>query len=236
MRRPGAVVAEMLEACAAAASPGITTADLDKVARDGARQAQGQVQLPRLPRVPGGDLHLAQRRRSSTASRAPYRLVEGDIISIDCGAIIEGWHADAARDHPRRRGRRGGPQLLDGHRGQLCGRASTQVRGGHRLVRYRPRGARRSPSGPGSPSCASTSATASARAMHEEPADPQLRRPGQGHEAQGRPRASPSSRWSTWAAPRPSCNDDGWTVITADGAARPTSSTRSPSPSTAPRC
>ena len=26
----------------------------------------------------------------------PYRLEEGDLISIDCGAIVEGWHGDAA--------------------------------------------------------------------------------------------------------------------------------------------
>ncbi|MDQ6728443.1 MAG: M24 family metallopeptidase, partial [Actinomycetota bacterium] len=34
MRRAGRVVAEMLDACQGAAKPGVTTADLDKVARE----------------------------------------------------------------------------------------------------------------------------------------------------------------------------------------------------------
>ena len=34
--------------------------------------------------------------RSCTASPGPRTLVDGDVISIDCGAIVEGWHGDAA--------------------------------------------------------------------------------------------------------------------------------------------
>ena len=34
--------------------------------------------------------------RSCTASRATGCCAEGDVISIDCGAIVDGWHGDAA--------------------------------------------------------------------------------------------------------------------------------------------
>ena len=33
-------------------------------------------------------------------------LVEGDLVSIDCGAIVDGWHGDAAFSRRRRRPRR----------------------------------------------------------------------------------------------------------------------------------
>ena len=44
---------------------------------------------------PGRDLHLAQQHDRPRHPGA-YRLEEGDILSIDCGAIIEGYHGDAA--------------------------------------------------------------------------------------------------------------------------------------------
>ena len=67
-------------------------------------------------------------------------LREGDLISLDCGAIIpddaaqaatgrwntRGWHADAAITVPRRRGRPGAGRALPGHRGRRCGPASTR--------------------------------------------------------------------------------------------------------------
>ena len=61
MRRAGRVVAEMHEATREAAKPGVTTAELDAVARDVLDAPGRQVQLPALPGVSGGDLHVAQR-------------------------------------------------------------------------------------------------------------------------------------------------------------------------------
>jgi methionyl aminopeptidase len=95
MRKAGRVVAEMLEATAAAARPGVTTADLDRVARSvldrrGARSNfLGYHGFPAVictsPNnvvvhgIPGG-----------------YLLKEGDIVGLDCGAVVEGYHGDAA--------------------------------------------------------------------------------------------------------------------------------------------
>ena len=96
MRQAGRVVAEMHEACARAAKPGATTADLDAAARDVLERAARPLQLPRLPRVSRRRLHLAERGDRARHPRRRGVLDEGDIVSIDCGAIIEGWHADAA--------------------------------------------------------------------------------------------------------------------------------------------
>jgi methionyl aminopeptidase len=99
MRRAGKVVAEMHEKTREAIKPGITTADLDKIARDvlerrGARSNFLGYGSPRNP-FPGV---ICASPNDMIVHGIPgdYRLKEGDIISVDCGAIIEGWHADAA--------------------------------------------------------------------------------------------------------------------------------------------
>jgi methionyl aminopeptidase len=95
MRRAGRVVAEMHEATRAAAKPGVTTAEIDAVAR--------QV----LARRNAGSNFLGYHGFPAVICTSPnamivhgipgaYVLEEGDILSIDCGAIIEGYHGDAA--------------------------------------------------------------------------------------------------------------------------------------------
>jgi methionyl aminopeptidase len=99
MRKAGRVVAEMLEACQAAARPGITTNDLDKVAREvlAKRKAKsnflGYHGYPAVICTSPNDVIVH-------GIPGTYRLEEGDLISIDCGAIIDGWHGDAARTIP----------------------------------------------------------------------------------------------------------------------------------------
>ena len=71
MRRAGSVVAEMHEACTRAAVPGATTADLDARGPRGARPPQRPLELPRLPRVPGGGVRLAERGDRARHPRRP---------------------------------------------------------------------------------------------------------------------------------------------------------------------
>ena len=95
MRRAGKVVAEMHEATREAAKPGVTTAELDAVARDvldrrGARS--NFLNYRGFPAV----ICTSPNDMIVHGIPGPYVLAEGDIISVDCGAIIEGYHGDAA--------------------------------------------------------------------------------------------------------------------------------------------
>ncbi|HZY76135.1 MAG TPA: type I methionyl aminopeptidase [Jatrophihabitantaceae bacterium] len=100
MRRAGLVVAEALQAMAAAAAPGVSTSDLDQVARDVLRRAGatssflnydiGSGPYPAVICASVNDrvVHGIPSRRE--------KLADGDIISLDFGAIVDGWHGDAA--------------------------------------------------------------------------------------------------------------------------------------------
>src|SRR5215217_7594258 len=99
VRQAGRVVAEMLQACADAARPGITTNDLDKVARAVLAKRKAKSNFLGYHGYPAV---ICTSPNSVIVHGIPgdYRLDDGDIISIDCGAIIDGWHGDAARTIP----------------------------------------------------------------------------------------------------------------------------------------
>jgi methionyl aminopeptidase len=95
MRRAGKVVAEMHEATRAAIRPGVTTLELNEIAvqvlaKRGARS--NFLNYHGFPAV------ICTSPNDMIVHGIPggYRLKEGDIISVDCGAIIEGYHGDAA--------------------------------------------------------------------------------------------------------------------------------------------
>jgi len=96
MRRAGKVVAEMHEECIRAAKAGATTLDVDAVARAvldrrGARSNfLGYHGFPAVVCTSPNEVIV------HGIPSADVVLKDGDILSIDCGAIIEGWHADAA--------------------------------------------------------------------------------------------------------------------------------------------
>jgi methionyl aminopeptidase len=96
MRRAGKVVAEMHEECIRAAKAGASTLDVDRVARDvidrrGARSNfLGYHGFPAVVCTSPNDVIVHGIPSDTVVLR------DGDILSIDCGAIIEGWHADAA--------------------------------------------------------------------------------------------------------------------------------------------
>ena len=196
MRRAGKVVAEMHEVCIARPRcRARRTADVD--ARRPARcsSAAGRpLQLPRLPRVPRGGVHVAQRRDRARHPERPVVLEEGDILSIDCGAIIEGWHADAAVTVPVGEIDDESKRLIEVTRAVARGGDRRQVVAGNRLgdigAAVGGGGRRR----PGSPWCASTSATASAPRCTRTRRSPTTGRPGRGLRLKAGT-CSPSSRW-----------------------------------------
>ena len=95
MRRAGKVVAEMHEKTREAIRPGITTLDLDKVAREVLERRGARSNFLGYHGFPAV---ICTSPNSMVVHGIPgnYVLEEGDIISVDCGAIIEGYHGDAA--------------------------------------------------------------------------------------------------------------------------------------------
>lgn len=96
MRVAGQVVARTLDTLRAAVTPGVTTADLDAIARK-AIAAEGAT--PSFLGYHGFPAVICASVNEEIVHGIPSpskRLREGDIISIDCGAIVDGYHGDAA--------------------------------------------------------------------------------------------------------------------------------------------
>ncbi len=213
MRRAGKVVAEMLEATRAAATPGVTTKELDAVAREvierrgATSNFLGYHGFPAVICTSPNDMIVH-------GIPGDYRLKEGDILSIDCGAIVEGYHGDAAFtmaigevsplarqliEVTERSLWAGIAQLRKGNRLHEVGRAVQQVaeRAGFSVVRE-------------------YVGHAIGTAMHEQPQVPNYW-PGS---------PGPTLKTGMVFAVEPMVNaggpetrllDDGWSVVTADG-------------------
>lgn len=102
MRRAGLIVADALAATAAEVRPGISTNELNAVAEDVIRSAGAESSFLDYGAVNGeggfqGVVCLSTNEEIVHGIPGSRVLADGDIISIDCGAIVEGWHGDAAR-------------------------------------------------------------------------------------------------------------------------------------------
>ena len=95
MRRAGKVVAEMHAATREIAKPGVLTAELDAAAREVLRRRGAKSNFLNYRGFPGV---ICASPNDMVVHGIPgeYVLREGDILSIDCGAIVEGYHGDAA--------------------------------------------------------------------------------------------------------------------------------------------
>ena len=96
MARAGAVVAEVLELLADTVRPGMTTADLDRIAEEQIRERGGVPTFKGYRGFPGLDLRLAERDGRPRDPGVEYRLEEGDLISVDVGVTLDGFVADSA--------------------------------------------------------------------------------------------------------------------------------------------
>ena len=95
MRRAGRVVAEMHAVVRAAAVPGVTTRRLDELARQVLeRRGAGSNFLG----YHGYPAVICASVNSCVIHGIPddRPLADGDLLSVDCGAIVDGWHGDAA--------------------------------------------------------------------------------------------------------------------------------------------
>ncbi len=215
MREAGLVVARMLAAAAAAVEPGISTAELDAIAERELRQAGATASFKGYHGYPATICTSVNDEIVHGIPRADVRLADGDVISIDAGAIVGGWHGDAA---------------LTVAVGQVPDEVSALMRACERAMWH------------GLASAAagrrltdiSHAIEVSARAsgdygivheytghfigseMHMDPPVPNYGRPGRGPVlAEGM--AMAVEPMLVLGRPQTSLLDDGWTVVTADG-------------------
>jgi len=215
MREAGLVVAEMLEACRAATHPGVTTAELDRIAADVLRRHGAKSSFLGYHGYPATICTSVNDEIVHGIPSPKRKLREGDIVGIDAGAIVDGWHADAAITVPVGRVsgavadlmrvteealRAGIAKAVIGNRIGDIGTAVQEVaeRSGYSVVRnYVGHGI--------------------GRAMHEDPQIPNYR------PVRGQP--NPPISEGLCIAIEPMVNiggpgtrtlDDGWTVVTAD--------------------
>jgi methionyl aminopeptidase len=96
MRRAGLVVADGLAAMSEAAVPGASTADLDAIGREVLRAAGASPSFLGYHGYPAVICASVNERVVHGIPAAGEVLRDGDLVSIDFGAIVEGWHGDAA--------------------------------------------------------------------------------------------------------------------------------------------
>ena len=96
MRKAGKIVAETLLVVEKNIKPGITTAELDRIAEEFITKHGAKPSFKGLYGFPAS-LCISVNEQVVHGIPGRYVLQEGDIVSVDCGAEIEGYHGDAAR-------------------------------------------------------------------------------------------------------------------------------------------
>lgn len=95
MRVAGLLTAKALENVRAAICPGVTTLELDQIAERTIRDGGGR---PNFQLVPGYHHTICASVNSEVVHGIPSNraLEAGDLVSIDCGAEVDGWNGDSA--------------------------------------------------------------------------------------------------------------------------------------------
>lgn len=120
MRASGRIVAEVLEAMAGTVKPGVTTAELDELAEAIIRSHPGA--RPAFKGYGGFPASICASVNDEVVHGIPSRqrrLEPGDIIGIDVGVLLDGYHADAARTFAVGDVSQGARELLDVTRAAL---------------------------------------------------------------------------------------------------------------------
>lgn len=213
MREAGQVVAQMLAACREATRPGVTTGELDRIAADILKKAGATSSFLGYYGYPA-TICTSVNDQIVHGIPGKRKLKDGDIIGIDAGAIVDGWHADAAVTVPVGRVSPDAQKLIDVTEEALRrGIAAAQV--GKRLGDI---GAavQRWVEGQGYTIVRNYVGHGIGRAMHEEPQVPNY----------GEPERGLQIREGLCIAIEPMVNIGGaetrtladrWTVVTADG-------------------
>jgi methionyl aminopeptidase len=95
MRRAGLVVGETLDLLRASVRAGVSTGELDAIAEDNIRGSGATPSFKGYHGFPGS-ICASVNEEVVHGIPGDRVLADGDVISIDCGAIVDGWHGDAA--------------------------------------------------------------------------------------------------------------------------------------------
>ncbi|MFF1909082.1 type I methionyl aminopeptidase [Kitasatospora sp. NPDC058218] len=220
MREAGRVVAEALEAVQRAAGVGVSLLELDEVAR-GVLRGAGAVSpflgyRPSFAPVPFPAVICAS-VNDAVVHGIPdgYRLRDGDLVSIDCGAVLDGWAGDAAVSFTVGAPRAEDDALIDTTRRALAAGIAAAVVGNRtgdiaHAIATVARGARRGlPEGFGGHGIG--------RRMHEDPHVPNEGRPGRGYPLKPGLVLAIEPMLTAGGRDDYLTDEDGWTLRTTDG-------------------
>ena len=213
MRRAGRLVGHTLSRVVEAVRPGVTLLELDALAERVIRDGGG---IPSFLGYHGFPATLCLSPNDWIVHGIPnvYVLQDGDILSVDCGAIVDGWHGDAAVTVPVGQVDDAARRLLETtERAMWAGIA--QVRAGNRLSDIG-HAVERVAAAPGYGVVREYVGHGIGTRMHEEPQVPNYGRPGRGLRLEvGLVLAI--EPMVNEGGPESRVLDDGWTVVTRDG-------------------
>jgi|HubBroStandDraft_6_1064221.scaffolds.fasta_scaffold15298_7 methionyl aminopeptidase len=215
MREAGLVVAHTLRTVAAAVRPGVSTGELDTLAE---REIRAAGATPSFKGYHGYPATICASVNSEIVHGIPHQaryLGDGDIVSIDCGAIVRGWHGDAAVTV--------GVGTISAEHAALLDACETALWRG--LARARPGGRLGDISHAVETSIRATgdygvvqeyTGHGIGTAMHMDPPVPNYGRAGRGPRLRAG-MALAIEPMVMLGGPETVLLDDGWTVVTADG-------------------
>nr|WP_255375714.1 type I methionyl aminopeptidase [Saccharomonospora sp. CUA-673] len=96
MRQAGLIVAGTLAAVREAARPGVSTLELDTLAEQRIRDAGAVPAFKGYHGFPGSICASVNDQIVHGIPTAELVLAEGDLLSVDCGAVLDGWYGDSA--------------------------------------------------------------------------------------------------------------------------------------------
>ncbi|MGW7452326.1 type I methionyl aminopeptidase [Streptomyces sp. NPDC054787] len=220
MRAAGRVVAQTLAAVRAAARVGMSLLELDGVARGVLREAGASSPFlgyrPRFAPVPFPAVVCAS-VNDAIVHGIPdaYRLRDGDLVSIDCGAKLDGWVGDAAVSFTVGRARPADLRLIAAAEAALAAGIAAAVPGNRIGDIAHAIGTVCRAAGYGVPD--GFGGHGIGRAMHEDPGVPNEGPPGRGMKLRPGMVLAIEPMLTAGGTDDYRCDDDGWTLRTVDG-------------------
>ncbi len=214
MRAAGRVVAEMHEAIKSSTRPGVTTGALDLVAREVLRRRNATSNFLGYHGYPAV---ICASVNDEVVHGIPgdRTLEDGDLLSVDCGAIIDGWHGDAAFSIQVGTSTASTRRLIDTANAALAAAIAAMVPGGHLGDIGSAIDAVVSGAGYGSPR--DYCGHGIGRAMHEDPDVENRGKRGRGPDLAPGVVLAIEPMLIGGGSDGVRELDDGWTVVTADG-------------------